>query len=160
MACSTSPGLGNPGFHPLAPISRSNSAKIANNPAIARPTGVVKSKASLREIKPTPRSWSSWSVLMRSERERPSDQADDNGIDRPSACRLHGTSRCRRSCAPELTSSMARTMAPTALRGIGRHGVALEREGLLFLGRDTRIEPESQAPWSPWPKTLLPWRVP
>jgi transposase len=36
-------------------ISRSNSAKMASRPAIARPAGVVRSSASVSETKPTPR---------------------------------------------------------------------------------------------------------
>ena len=36
-------------------LSRSNSAKIASSPAMARPVGVAKSNASLREINPPPR---------------------------------------------------------------------------------------------------------
>ena len=35
-------------------LSRSNSAKIASSPAMARPVGVAKSNASLREITPPP----------------------------------------------------------------------------------------------------------
>jgi hypothetical protein len=40
------------GTHPL-PLS--NSAKIASRAAIARPAGVVRSRASVTETKPTPR---------------------------------------------------------------------------------------------------------
>jgi len=40
-------------------ISRSNSAKIASRPAIARPAGVVRSRASVSDTKPTPRCSSS-----------------------------------------------------------------------------------------------------
>ncbi|MGD0181822.1 MAG: beta-galactosidase [Terriglobales bacterium] len=40
-------------------MSRSNSANTANRPAIARPAGVVRSRASVKETKPTPRWFSS-----------------------------------------------------------------------------------------------------
>ena len=47
-------------------ISRSNSAKMANRPAIARPAGVVRSSASVKETNPTPRC----SLLVAGERPR------------------------------------------------------------------------------------------
>src|SRR5581483_12012275 len=50
-------------------ISRSNSANIANRPAMARPAGVVRSSASVKETKPTPRCSSSCSVASRSVTE-------------------------------------------------------------------------------------------
>jgi hypothetical protein len=52
-------------------ISLSNSAKIANRPAIARPAGVVRSSASVSDTKPTPRCCSSCRVTSRSVTERP-----------------------------------------------------------------------------------------
>ena len=52
-------------------ISRSNAAKTASSPAIARPAGVVRSSASVSGTKPTPRCSSSWSVASRSVTERP-----------------------------------------------------------------------------------------
>jgi hypothetical protein len=52
-------------------ISLSNSAKIASRPAIARPAGVVRSSASVRETNPTPRCSSSWNVASRSATDRP-----------------------------------------------------------------------------------------
>lgn len=52
-------------------ISRSNSAKTANNPASARPVGVVRSKASVKEMKPTSSSASAFRVPTRSANDRP-----------------------------------------------------------------------------------------
>ena len=52
-------------------ISLSNSAKMASRPAMARPAGVVKSSASVRETNPTPRCSSSWRVASRSVTDRP-----------------------------------------------------------------------------------------
>ena len=42
-------------------ISRSNAAKTASSPAIARPAGVVRSSASVSDTKPTPR----WLQLLK-----------------------------------------------------------------------------------------------
>src|ERR1700691_5885928 len=52
-------------------ISRSNSAKTASKAAMARPAGVVRSSASVRETNPTPRWSSSWRVASRSVTDLP-----------------------------------------------------------------------------------------
>ena len=46
-------------------------ANTANIPAMARPLGVVRSRASVSDTKPTPRRSSSWRVATKSARDRP-----------------------------------------------------------------------------------------
>jgi hypothetical protein len=60
-----------PAFTRSVIISRSNSANTDSIPAIARPDGVVRSSASLSEIKPMPNSVSSLSVTTRWASDRP-----------------------------------------------------------------------------------------
>ena len=65
------PGMGQASPTRSRRISRSNSAKTASRPAMARPAGVVRSSASVSDTKPTPRCSSSWSVASRSVTDRP-----------------------------------------------------------------------------------------
>jgi len=77
-----------------------------------------------------------------SEGAPPAIQApDDDGIDGPSACRLHEDLALPALMRTRTDLLNGEDNSATALCGIGRHGVPLEREGLLFLGRDTRIQP-------------------
>jgi len=93
-------------------ISRSNSAKIASRPAIARPAGVVRSSASLSDTKPTPRCSSSCSVASRSVTDRPqrsSRQTSTRSISRRRAA-SSTFSRASRLVAPEPTSRTCMAM--------------------------------------------------
>jgi hypothetical protein len=87
-------------------ISLSNSAKIANRPAMARPVGVVRSRASVRETNPTPRCSSSWSVASRSVTDRPQRSSRHTSTKSISRRRADSSSfsRASRFAAPELTS--------------------------------------------------------
>ncbi len=92
-----------PAFTRSRKISRSNSANTANNPASARPVDVVRSKASVSEIKPTPSSVSSFNIVTRSASERPQRSKRHTRIASSSRRRaaFNNSSRCKRSLAPE-----------------------------------------------------------
>jgi hypothetical protein len=89
-------------------ISRSNSAKIASIPAMARPDGVVRSRASVSEIKPTPRSVNSPRVVIRSATDRPQRSSRQTTITSTSRRRaaISNDSRPGRSLEPEPMSSI------------------------------------------------------
>ena len=87
---------------------------------MARPVGVVKSKASWSEINPTPSSWSSCSVLTRSTTDRPhrsKRQTTMASISRRRAARMRW-SRCGRARPPDPTSVIV-----TALFGFQGRGI-------------------------------------
>ena len=100
-----------PAFTRSRRMSRSNSAKTASMPANALPLGVVRSIASLSETKPTWSAVSSWRVVTRSTRDRPSDPAA-----RPGSVRVHAVAPpdqifpLGRLRTPEPTSSTVMTM--------------------------------------------------
>jgi hypothetical protein len=94
-------------------ISRSNAAKTASKPAIARPAGVVRSSASVSDTKPTPRCSSSWRVASRSVTDRPQRsrrQTSTTSIPRRRAA-SSSFSRASRRAAPEFTSRTCRAIA-------------------------------------------------
>jgi len=143
MACSTSPGLGNPGFHPLAQDLAFKLGTDRQQPSHSPPhrRGQIQGfaegdKTYAEELE----------FLERADEVRegapPAIQApDDDGIDGPSACRLHEDLALPALMRTRTDLLNGEDNSSTALCGIGRHGVPLEREGLLFLGRDTRIQP-------------------
>jgi hypothetical protein len=87
-------------------ISRSNAAKTASSPAIARPAGVVRSSASVSDTKPTPRCSSSCSVASRSVTDRPQRSRRHTSTTSISRRRAASSSfsRASRFAAPEPTS--------------------------------------------------------
>ena len=109
--------------------SLSHSANTASSAAMARPAGVVRSKASVRETKPTPRWSSSWSVASRSVTDRPhrsSRHTSTTSISRRRAA-SRSFSRASRRVAPEFTSRTCKaTVQPrrTAYSRIARFCIA------------------------------------
>src|SRR5215831_1017538 len=110
--------IGRPSLWPLArawarparvrscKTSRSKAANTASMAAIARPAGVVRSSASVKETKPTPRCSSSCRVASRSVTDRPQRsrrQTSTTSISRRRAASI-SFSRASLRAAPELTS--------------------------------------------------------
>ena len=121
--------------------SLSNSAKMASKPAMARPAGVVRSSASVRETKPTPRCSSSWRVASRSVTERPqrsSHHTSTRSISRRRAA-SNNFSRASRRTAPELTSRTCKAIMPTSPGCILPHCPVLHRQRLLVVRGNTGI---------------------
>ena len=127
------PGLGTTRFDPLAQNLALNSAQIARSPAIARPVGVVKSKASLREIKPTPEACSSWSVPTRSGKDRP--QRSKRQTTMASMARRRAAPHQRLPLSPLAGSGAdlldAYRNLPGPLLDVRRHGLTLQIFGEL-----------------------------
>src|SRR5262252_8907739 len=93
--------------------SRSNSANTARKPAKARPAGVVRSRASVNETKPTPRAVSSCSVVIKSTSERPQRSSFHTRITSSFRCLAAVSSAWRfgrRSLAPDAISSTVAMM--------------------------------------------------
>ena len=123
-------------------ISRSNSANTASNPAIARPAGVVRSRASVSETKPTPRCSSSCRVA-RQIRYRPAPAVQSphqDYIDLPAAGSLQYLLASFSLAAPDPTSRTCMAMAPAPSGGILAHGVALHRKCLLIVGGNAGVQ--------------------
>jgi hypothetical protein len=130
-------------------ISRSNSAKIASKPAIARPSRVVKSSASVNETKPTPGCSSSCSVASRSVTDRPQrvQPPHQDDIDLPATCGLQQLFAGLPSRRAGANLTNLHDYCPAAPGGILAHGAILHRQRLLVVCGNTGIQANSQHFW-------------
>jgi hypothetical protein len=94
-------------------ISCSKAANTESSPAMARPVGVVRSRASVSDTKATPSSATSFKVTTRSTSDRP--QRSSLFFDLNCDC-------------------------PATLRRILTHGAHLQRQSLLVVRGDSRIQ--------------------
>ncbi len=125
-----------PAFMRSRMTSRSNSAKTEGIPAIARPDGVMRSSASLIEMKPIPSSVSSLSGATRSVSDLPqrsSRQTIITSISRRRAA-FKSSSRCGLVFAPDPTSFISRVMV--SLRRPSTPAPPRAREIKLYGRRD------------------------
>ena len=123
-------------------ISRSNSAKMASRPAIARPAGVVRSSASVSDTKPTPRCSSSWSVASRSVTDRPQRSSRHTSTTSISRRRAASSSFSRASRLRRTGAHLADLQGdrPAAPGGILPHGAALHRKCLLIVRGNAGVQ--------------------
>lgn len=132
-------------------ISRSNSANTATMPAIARPVGVVRSKASVRDAKPTPSSWSSFSVNTQRQHEvgegaaPPIEPPHEHDVD---------LATTRRELERRGLHLLHRVHdAPPATPGVLPELSDLHRDRLLVRGRHSSVNADVEGP-VPLAKTL------
>ena len=138
-----------PAFTRSRRISRSNSAKTANSPARARPVEVVRSKASVREMKPTLSSVNSFNVVTRSASERPQRSKRHTRIASSSRRRAASLQpkNCVVFCPPAALGALALGYFPRRARLISRlnrregHESGERGKGLSEENKDQRVLP-------------------